>query len=58
MMYIDSKERRFNLIFKGVPEVHNESDLNHVQSVKKIFTENMGIQIDELLSVFVLMVRS
>ena len=51
MMYIDSKERRFNLIFKGVPEVHNESDLNRVQSVKKIFTENMGIQIDAVASI-------
>ena len=51
MMYIDSKERRFNLIFKGVPEVHNESDLNRVQSVKKLFTENMGIQIDAVASI-------
>ena len=54
MLYIDSKERRFNLIFKGVREVHNESDLDRVKSVKKIMTENMGIQNEAIASITII----
>ena len=54
MLYIDSKKRRFNLIFKGVREVHNESDLDRVKSVKKIMTENMGIQNEVIASITII----